>query len=828
MRVYPQWLDDMGVMAKSADMGGQTLVQHTLEVIERLVDQRRLHPAWDDDLFWARMFWGCLLHDFGKAANGFQDVLRGKKGEWSQDKHRHEVLSLGFVDWLFPKEHSDRPFIVGVIIAHHKDVETIDTLYGGKKQKKDLCPDDRELYDQKYAFLADQIPAHVKSGLWRWLAECGTAWADELGFLGVSPNLMPHDEAMSQSVGDNIYKALRDFFSWRNKLPADNKIHTMLYRGAILASDHSASAGVGQFPDMKLTSDIAKKPLVGRNLYSHQTQMQTAPHGHAIMIAPTGSGKTEAAILWAVAQMAQKPASRLFYTLPYQASMNAMANRLADKYFEMQFGADENDQVTIQHSRSTLKFYQDAMDRDDMLMDTDPEKSAQARKDAKRASDIAKHRQNLAQLNYFPIQVFSPYQMLKAAYGIKGYEALLLDYTDALFIFDEIHAYDPKRLALVISYIGYLARYFGARFLIMTATLPPLIENALRDVLPGVTKIRADQTVFDQSKRHTIHFIEGDISAQIERIITEYEQGKSVLVVCNQVKTAQKLYDQFKHHPEFSPLTNTGGNIMLLHGRFNGEDRRHKEELLMKCCGVDTPKKQRRPLIVIATQVVEVSLNVDFDTLFTEPAPLEALLQRFGRVNRGRPKAELCPVYIMTAPYGDSYKPYDEPMVRQSVAVLQSQYDGLPIDESQVDAMLAQIYTGDIAEQWQAEYTDAKSKFERDALYQLKPFESAGSEIVKLFYKLFDGTQVLPVSLEKAYYEATDQHRYIEANQYLVNITHGQYKQLQCFGLITEVPEGELFAHARVEYSPEYGLLLHDAIEKAKNPSDDSLEDEDA
>ncbi|MCL4252346.1 MAG: CRISPR-associated endonuclease Cas3'', partial [Anaerolineae bacterium] len=164
-------------------MGGQTLVQHTLEVIERLVDQRRLHPAWDDKLFWARMFWGCLLHDFGKAADGFQDVLRGKKGQWSQEKHRHEVLSLGFVDWLFPKGHPDRTFIIGVIIAHHKDAERIDFMYGGIKQKKDLCDDDRELYDKHYAFLADQIPADVKSGLWRWLAECGTAWADELGFL---------------------------------------------------------------------------------------------------------------------------------------------------------------------------------------------------------------------------------------------------------------------------------------------------------------------------------------------------------------------------------------------------------------------------------------------------------------------------------------------------------------------------------------------------------------------------------------------------------------------------------------------------------------------
>lgn len=820
MRVYPHWLDDMGVMAKSADMGGQTLVQHTLEVIERLVDQRRLHPAQHDDRFWARMFWGCLLHDFGKAAQGFQDVLMGIKGEWSQDKHRHEVLSLGFVDWVFPKKHPDRSFIISVIIAHHKDAELIDFMYGGKKQKKDLTDDDRELYDQRYTFLAEQVSPDVKTGLWRWLAECGTAWADELGFVGVMPQLMPYDEAMAQSIGDNIYWALRDFFTWRDKLLADDKIINMLYRGAILTSDHSASAGVGTFPDLRLTDERAMKPLEGRNLHSHQADMQHAPRGHAIMIAPTGSGKTEAAILWATAQMRHQPTARLFYILPYQASMNAMANRLADKYFGVAFRADDNDQVTIQHSRSVLKFYQDAMDSED----TDDQKSPKkdAHQSAKRARDI----KNRARLNFYPIQVFSPYQMLKAAYGLKGYEALLLDYTDALFIFDEIHAYDPKRLALVISYIGYLARYFGARFLIMTATLPPLIENALRDVLPNVTKIRADQTVFDASKRHTVRFIDGDIFSQIDAIIARHKEQKSVLVVCNQVQTAQQLYDQFKQRG-FAPLTDTDGDVMLLHGRFNGEDRRNKEMLLMQCCGVDPRPEEPRPVIVIATQVVEVSLNVDFDTLFTEPAPLEALLQRFGRVNRGRQERVLCDVHIMTTPYGGNYKPYDDAMVIRSVDVLRGQYDKTAIDESQVDALLAQIYTGDIAKTWQADYDEAKADFEKYSLSNLKPFESAEKEIVRQFYELFDGTQVLPVDLETRYYEAMDNRLYIEANQYLVNVTHGQFEQLKGYRLITDIPEGEFFAHARVPYDSEYGLRIYEAIERAKNPDDASFEDED-
>ncbi|MDZ4670026.1 MAG: CRISPR-associated helicase Cas3' [Phototrophicales bacterium] len=815
MKIYPHWLDDMGVMAKSADMGGQTLVQHTLEVIERLVDQRRLHPAFGDNLFWARAFWGCLLHDFGKAAQGFQDLLQGEKGQWSHDKHRHEVLSLAFVDWVFPKGHPDREWVIGVILAHHKDASMIDFKYGGMKKKADVG-DLQELFDERHLFLAQQITEPVKMGLWRWLAECGEAWADELGFVGVHPTLMPQEEARALSPEKAIYTSLRAFFMWRNILSPTDKHLAMLYRGVILTSDHSASAGVGAFPDMELTPEHANKPLHTRTLHHHQSAMQTAPLGHAIMVAPTGSGKTEAAILWAIAQMAHRPASRIFYTLPYQASMNAMANRLSSAYFGIPFGDEKNNQVTIQHSRATLKFYQDAMDADE--------------KDAQKSSTRARDIKNKARLNYFPIQVFSPYQMLKAAYALKGYEALLLDYTDALFIFDEIHAYEPKRLALIIGYIGYLAQSFRARFLIMTATLPPIIKNALDAVLPNVATIQADTDVFTASQRHIIQFADTDLPSHIPAIIADYASGKSVLVCCNQVKTAQRVYEHIRDMG-FVVLSNETphGNLMLLHGRFNGIDRRDKEALLMKYCGVDD-RSQRRPLIVIATQVVEVSLNVDFDTLYTEPAPLEAMLQRFGRVNRGRTEKTLCPVHIMTIPTDDNYLPYDDRMVTQSIAVLRYQYDGLPIDEAQVTAMLGAIYADEpILAQWHADYDKAKAEFDR-ILTLITPFESAEISIMTTFYKLFDGTQVLPVTLQEQYDNAIEQKLYIEANQYLVNITTGQYHSLTTkkWSLVLKPPDKDenFFAIVDVPYDSEYGLRLHDAIEKAKNPDETSFEDE--
>src|SRR5690606_29382739 len=126
--------------------------------------------------------------------------------------------------------------------------------------------------------------------------------------------------------------------------------------------------------------------------------------------------------------------------------------------------SERNHAVTVQHSRALLKFYQDMMAADE----SNPKATIRS----------AKWIKNLAALSYFPIQVFSPYQMLKAAYSLKGYETLLVDYADGLFVFDEIHAYDPSRMALIITMIQWLAENFRSRFLIMTATLPPTVKTA--------------------------------------------------------------------------------------------------------------------------------------------------------------------------------------------------------------------------------------------------------------------------------------------------------------------------------------------------------------
>lgn len=105
---------------------------HTWQVLARLRDQVELRPYLpaliNDKRLWTHMYWACFLHDFGKAATEFQAVLQKQKNDWREYKQRHEILSLAFVDWLFPRGYVDRQWIIAMIAFHHKDADVIDEV----------------------------------------------------------------------------------------------------------------------------------------------------------------------------------------------------------------------------------------------------------------------------------------------------------------------------------------------------------------------------------------------------------------------------------------------------------------------------------------------------------------------------------------------------------------------------------------------------------------------------------------------------------------------------------------------------------------------------
>lgn len=788
----PAGLDHL--WAKSPPPGspaGQSLVEHTWQVLCRLADLIHLRPNLPSLIgqphLWQILFWSAFLHDFGKAAKGFQQVLHGKARRWP---YRHEVLSLAFVEWLADGlTQSHQALLAAAIVTHHKDLPELER--DGYLQSADAD-------GHPIAEMLAELDSTDTGTLYGWLNDCASAWRDALGLPAEQvppPHLPQPAEALRRLTAENTCRRLRQVAAllreWENgQWDSPNPLDyapvlrpAVLLRGLLVQSDHLASAGTDSLPPPledvpRLLAVLqAQNPAAFQSnaLYPHQ-RAAARVIGHAILIAPTGTGKTEAALLWAAAQ--QPP--RLFYTLPYQASMNAMYDRLNTLL---------PGRVGLLHGRSTLTLLQRLMEQSYT---------------PKEALQLARWVNNRSALGYYPVRISSPYQMLKASFQLKGYESLLADFTQAAFIFDEMHAYEPARLGMITATIQYLARYYAARFLIMSATLPHPIRTILTNCLPGLQTLQADGDTYRRFRRHRLHLQRGSLLdeehlACIRR--SAVENNQQVLVVCNTVRRAQQVWQWLSQNlPSGFPL-------FLLHGRFCGRDRLHRERQLHEAVGLGS---RRRPLIVVATQVVEVSLNLDLDILFSDPAPLEALLQRFGRVNRLglRPPADVLVFDQIENDFRRIYHPIQQ--VEQTIALLGEQtasaVDGLDLEEDRLPIWLDELYQGEVLNYWQTSFEESARQFEQNFLAALLPLQS-NPALSEQFNRMFDSVEVLPEPLYDEYQQILESETPLQADTLLVPLAWGQYQGLLQKGLILP-GDKHLPPIAQLPYDSHTGLVL--------------------
>ncbi|MCC7209682.1 MAG: CRISPR-associated helicase Cas3' [Anaerolineae bacterium] len=715
----------------------ERLTTHSLRVLARVEQLATLRPLPEYPRLWQRLAYAALLHDGGKLAPGFQRGLRSRRERWGL---RHEVLSLAFVQWF--DFGGDLPWVIAAIATHHRDAAFILERYRPRSNPTD----DRAVQ------LLDGLDPAAAHAWYDWLVG---AFAE----LQEPPRIRP----FALPTPDVIHKALSYFETWLTPLHEQGAAHpdyvqAIMLRGGMILADHAASAQTRDFTPLNLDARRIWE-RIGPAPFAHQPRCAALAGRPALLVAPTGSGKTEAALLWA----AQAPAARLLYLLPYRASMDAMQRRLEN--------VAPAEDVGLQHGRALQSLYRRLLDEHHAPPD---------------AARDATERLNVARLHAYPIRVTSPYQLLRAAYQFKGFEATLADMHAALLIVDEIHAYDPARLAMIVETLGFLRRHITIRPLIMTATLPPLVQAALCEALPELHMLRASARTFADFRRHVVRLRPGDLADDLDAIVAARRTGQAVLVTVNTVRRARAIG---------GALNALGIETHVLHSRFSARDRWDHERELLRLFGVGahpTEASQPRP-IVVATQVIEVSLDLSFDTLFSDPAPLEALVQRFGRVNRKPNPAALAPVHVYDQPTGraDRRPVYDPALVEAGLDVLRG-WDGQPVDEARVSAGLAQVYRGAIAEGWRARYTAKQTEFRRAVLDDLRPFQSADEGLFRAFSAHFDGVEVLPLDLEDEY-RATLNNDPIGASTLLVPLAWWQYVMLQDQGRAWQGEGDDLF-----------------------------------
>lgn len=424
------------------------------------------------------------------------------------------------------------------------------------------------------------------------------------------------------------------------------------YRGLLQAADHFASALIDKtaiyterlFRTPNLNFFDRKHPL-----YPLSMKEAASEKPHTIVVACTGAGKTDF--------LFRRCQGRVFYTLPFQASINAMFQRVSH---DLAYDNPDLD-IRLLHSASSLVIKGNKFE----------EKAIQGHIGS-------------------AIKILTPHQIAAIIFGTSGYEATLIDIKGCDVILDEIHTYTDITRAIVLK-IVHVLKDLGCRIHIGTATMPTFLYNQILELLgkDQVYEVKLTEEELDKFDRHTVHKIDSWESA-LPFVKQTVDENKKVLLVCNRVQSAQEVFDRVKK-------SNPNIPVMLLHSRFKRGEREQKEKLLIGKEKSGKPTFQfntsDKACVVVSTQVVEVSLDISFDVMITECAPLDSMIQRFGRINRVRNESTIGkykPVYVIKPPESkDKAKPYD-------LEGLQKSYDQLPdgkvLHETCIQQMIDSVF----------------------------------------------------------------------------------------------------------------------------------------
>jgi CRISPR-associated endonuclease/helicase Cas3 len=590
------------IWAKGEGPGCMTLHQH-LEEVSMVAQQIAIAIGLDARL--AKK--GALLHDIGKVSPIFQKRLRSNYRRQITDRSfRHEIASLFFLSLV---SASEREAIIEMIVAHHKSIYKdgrnlgILDLHGNNTDNFKYHATDFELWSQDALVLLQHLGFDVPATI--------SLEAAKESYLSVIDYCRPPISGASE------------------------------WKGLLLAADHMASGLEVITPSF--VGSLFKTPDLSfyereDDLYPLSKTPANNSRPHTLVTAPTGAGKTDFLL--------RRCKARVFYTLPFQASINAMYHRFKNDLKDT--GAD----IRLLHAASSIT----------IKGSTITEKILQRHAGA-------------------AIKVLTPHQLAAMVFGTKGYEAIMIDIKGCDVILDEIHTYTELSQAIVLKIIEIL-QSLGCRIHIGTATMPTVLYKAILALLgsENVYEVKLSDKILQTFNRHVIHKV-ADMSDTFTAIDTAIAGKEKILLVFNQIDRAQEQFTLLSE--QYSDIP-----IMLIHSQFKRSRRAELEKLLK-----DVFNKNEEACIVVSTQVVEVSLDISFDLMITECAPLDALIQRFGRINRKRTLDTIGtfkPVYVLAPPTSaNDAKPYLLETLVNSYSALT---DGEVLEEYTLKSKLDTVY----------------------------------------------------------------------------------------------------------------------------------------
>lgn len=633
--------------AAAARAIAQMLVPATLKkTVSRLSEASPAH--WDQTL---TVLGG--WHDIGKASCGFQNSDASACPSWARgrldrpDAGRHDLVGAWLV-WDRLDDHRERYRAAQIVGGHHGTIHRLDQRWLRHIGGAGLVDDDppAELLRQR-------------SRLWDILDDV----------LGALPDTRLPTPAASVSLAVVV---LADWIascsdlierqqSWLRDQSASWSPLEHHKRALDLAAEHLAKNG--------LTAPTQRRSPSAAEVFDSDeagwTDLQASllrkfcpsASGIAFICAPTGEGKTEAGLIAAERFARASGRHGFFFAMPTVATAEGLHERL-QLYLDRVSPSGDDHELRRVHSQS-------------ILYDSGSEPASEDR-DAVRAA--ANWMSGTRKALLAPFGVGTIDQVLLGALRSKHSPVRLFAAACGTLIVDEAHALDPYMRMLLARAVEWFAA-LGAPVVVLSATLPPkrvaelasAYQAGARRVDAGGARTSGDpnlpgaaespggvgypgwsswNAVDGWTKADALPRQSWDLCVETEDVphvglldrIAEHavaasQSGECVLVVCSTVRAACSTYWAVRR---LDDTLIPGESIEIIHSRMPHGVRRSRSRRLLNLLG---PRGGDRPgrMILVATQIVEQSFDVDFDTMITEPAPIAALLQRAGRVRRFRP-----------------------------------------------------------------------------------------------------------------------------------------------------------------------------------------------
>jgi len=649
---------------------GKVLLQQDAQLRQRLATKTRL----DDAAVVPLVTFFLALHDLGKFAEGFQNcqpaLLQELRGRTSTKEYTVRHDSLGYLLWngvvwrsgwqegwlrvgdersgdmhawgdvlstwaqavtghhgVPPREGS---YGMGLSLDDHFDAESKEAAVKFAKKAADL------LLPQVLPLLTwdDELENAFKQASW---LVAGVAILSD--WIGSSILHFPYHPGVME---------LSEYWVRHSRPQAEVAVKA----SGILPPPPSRSTGMAVlFPNIEEPSPLQN--------YASSCELPVGPQLF-ILEEATASGKTEAALTLAHRLMVAGLAEGIFMALPTMATANAMFKRLSGAYRRMYQGAEPPSLVLAHSARHLSPAFRESIGLERQNQDVsyahDDETAS-----AHCATWLADNRKKAL---LAAVGVGTVDQALLAVLPRRHQSLRLLGLARSVLIVDEVHAYDPYMHALLCKLLRFHAAQGGSAIL-LSATLPqctrqelaesfvqnlgissPLLEATDYPLATHVSAGVATETRLECRKGTrrtvTVEMVHDEETAE-QRLREAAKRGNCSCWIRNTVDDAVSTYlrltaDLAEEH------------VMLFHARFAMGDRLEIEEEVLRRFGKESKAEERSGKILIATQVVEQSLDLDFDVVVTDLAPIDLIIQRAGRLHR-HPRGERgTPTLVVLAP----------------------------------------------------------------------------------------------------------------------------------------------------------------------------------